>query len=372
MDSTSVLEAARSISRECIECDAPFCYSKNPLKTCSRCRTSFYCDKKCQKKDWKMQHKEKCSDIKEIKNSIAHLGKDANEYIEKEPIAPDCGLCLEKKEKDFIIVLNDCGHVLCLDCCITRQDGENESKCPTCKVDYELSPMEQLERRLQYFERLADDFQNHMTKEDRFKFGQMALDQASKLMYMSKNDSNAIIGLCMAKSRVLDHMGQYKDALKVLETDCNLETYENEVKALFNFEYLMLKAHIHQHLQEYGIAIEIYEKQLLPLLDENNQAHSWDLYRILCRVARCSYHLGEYEKCIRNSNIVLNYHRHVEDIYEYKARSEMKLGRVHDAVITMNKGVLYETPGDDQNTCRLYRIYEEFCKILPQTSSTNK
>ena len=47
-------------------------------KSCSRCKTTYYCSKKCQKKDWK-KHRSECNEIK-IKKKIEELKNNENKY----------------------------------------------------------------------------------------------------------------------------------------------------------------------------------------------------------------------------------------------------------------------------------------------------
>ena len=378
--STSLLEFANTISRECIECDAPFCYKKNPAKKCSRCCTSYYCDRKCQKKDWK-EHKQKCDDVKEVRNRISGLGNDADEYREREAMNAHCLICeceCECECDQGLTALNDCGHAFCVQCLhkwysrnLPRKYSESDfmEQCPICQHKMELSVWEQISRRAYYYERLGDSFQNPLSKQDQRRFGRMALAENEKMIRIvgSENEhSTTRKGLFMSKARILDNLGQYDDAIRILDECCDCDGSENENENETDnpdaFELAMMKGQIYQNSSQWDRALELYEGNLLPTLEDTLE-NGWDIFRIVCRIARVRYKKDDFEECIRNCDIALAYHRHVDEIYEYKAFSYKALGDLEKAIETMNKAVLYETPGDDRNTTRLVKIYQELCAL---------
>ena len=44
------------------------CFLSKDVHFCVECKTASYCSKKCQKKDWKTQHKEECVVFKNVKD----------------------------------------------------------------------------------------------------------------------------------------------------------------------------------------------------------------------------------------------------------------------------------------------------------------
>ena len=376
-EKSALFELSQTISRECIECDGPMCYSKNPPKKCSKCHTSYYCSKECQKKDWK-EHKQKCTDINQIREAIKNLGKDVDQFQERKALNKKCPICLEEPmESESKVVLNNCGHAMCVRCIQNwYEENQNESldeaqagqTCTLCHHTSEVNIFKQMEERLFYYERLSDWFQNPLSIDERRKYGEIALVENAKLLSITISNSAAQAGFYVTRARILDLIGYYKGAMQVLEYHCKEENFSDlpddqagQQPSLF--ELLMLKACIHQNLEQYDKAVKIYFDKILPTLDERNQGDNWNIYRIYCRAARCAFKLGEYENCIKRCNIVLNFHRHVDEIYECKALSLRALGKLDEAIETMNVAIIYETPGDDKNTARLVKIYQELCDL---------
>jgi tetratricopeptide (TPR) repeat protein len=371
---SSLLTTAQAICRECIECDGPMCYTKNPTKKCSKCHTSFYCNIACQKKDWK-EHKQKCTDIKKTRKAIADLGKNADQFEERKALNMKCPRCHEEPMQARV-ALNDCGHAICIGC-IHNWYAESQSNaldevtltCPICGHDSEIDIVDQIEERMFYYERLSDWFQNPISRDQRRRYGELALSENEKLLTIKISNSVACNGFFIIKARILDLMGEQQEAMHILEDHCKEEDFcdgkEDGEATNPNslFELLMLKACIHQNLEEYDQAINIYFDKLLPTLDEQNQSDNWNIYRIYCRAARCALKLGQYETCIQRCNVVIKFHRHVDEIYESKALSLKALGNLEEAIETMNVGIIYETPGDDKNTAHLVEVYQELCNI---------
>jgi len=373
---SSLLTVAQAIPRECIECDGPMCYTKNPAKKCSKCHASFYCNMTCQKKDWKV-HKQKCTNVKHTREAINNLGKDANQFHERKAVNTKCPTCLEEPTQTQIkVALNDCGHAICIGC-IHNWYAETQSKpldktsqkCPICCHTPEADIVRQIEERMFYYERLSDWFQNPMSQDERRIYGRMALSENEKLISITNSNSAARTGFYFIKARILDLMGEQQEAMRILEDHCkeedfcNLQEEGEATNQNSKFELLMLKACIHQNLEEYNQAVAVYFDKLLPTLDERNQGDNWNIYRIYCRAARCAFKQGQYKNCIQRCNIVLNYHRHVDEIYESKALSLKALGKLDEAIQTINVGIMYETPGDDKNTVRLVKIYQDLCNL---------
>jgi hypothetical protein len=56
VDSTQCAVGSDASSTQCASCGRG-CEPEVKLKTCSRCKSSFYCGEDCQRKHWKQGHK---------------------------------------------------------------------------------------------------------------------------------------------------------------------------------------------------------------------------------------------------------------------------------------------------------------------------
>ena len=526
-----LLNIAIYIPREYIACDAPYCYKKNPAKKCSRCNTAFYCDKECQLKDWKGgKHKEKCSDVKEIRNRIEMLGncEDVQYYQEQEALNSNCFFCDKALGGDTsrTVVLNGCGHGFCIECIrkwyIRSQKVQLSQQaqldvnmnidpvdlmqaCPSRTCEHpriDPTPIEQINARAYYYERLGDSFQNPLSEKDRMKFGRMALIEITKAIAILETEENVnpiCTGMYMTKARILNNLQEYEKAINVLDDHCKVEDFQatlellspesrNSHPSLNVFETKMMRASVYYDGGQLDKSLQLYEEDLLPSLrgcdtggqDEYKNSNSdtdihmlrqppfaiveqvvayspaddsnfktgdkicsfgqvdhlnciglegitnetskafakgasvkvvvvreekifvtlqftpkrwdgggllgcaiapiiprckmssesgseedsrydyvWDTFRILCRIARIRYKQGKYDECIQKCDMVLAYHRHVDEVYEWKALSHKALGNWDKAIETMNIAILYETPGNDRNTARLVQIYQD-------------
>jgi len=117
--------------RECrykyIECDN--CGKKNPQACCSRCKMRYYCNKSCQKKDWKQCHRVSCFDSAKGKEDRSFR---YNIDFPTPDVDDTCAICSCDKSKR-LVVLPGCLHVFCYGCAYEWQN-ENCQKCPKCKL----------------------------------------------------------------------------------------------------------------------------------------------------------------------------------------------------------------------------------------------
>eukprot|EP00934_Nitzschia_sp_Nitz4_P004234 Nitzschia sp. Nitz4//scaffold100_size80364//67585//68541//NITZ4_005349-RA/size80364-processed-gene-0.37-mRNA-1//1//CDS//3329532109//4224//frame0 len=81
--------------------------------------------------------------------------------------------------------------------------------------------------------------------------------------------------------------------------------------------------------------------------------------KVITGIARCLYHLGEYNRAIEMSQMLMIAYRHCPNVHKYKALSEKAQGNLDAAVQTMNQAVLYEAPWDDQHMKEVQTLYYE-------------
>mmetsp|Transcript_27541 Transcript_27541/g.88980 ORF Transcript_27541/g.88980 Transcript_27541/m.88980 type:complete len:331 (+) Transcript_27541:3-995(+) len=127
------MESSKHQQRRCAHCG-----KEEATLACARCKTP-YCDKKCQKRGWKV-HKEFCGDEKtrtQIEHAVYRAMAQARSR--EPPVDARCFICLEGPAK---VEWQGCGcrgsagfaHVECLaEYCRERRDFR---KCPTCLQDF--------------------------------------------------------------------------------------------------------------------------------------------------------------------------------------------------------------------------------------------
>jgi len=131
-----------NLSRECIECDAKDCTTRNPIYRCSRCQAAYYCSKDCQRKHWKA-HKLGCVSVEEMRASFALLDDKVPEntirQLEKGTV--ECGICLQDPSLANPVILPTCQHVFCF-ICIEKwkihqniMNSESIVCCPYCHAE---------------------------------------------------------------------------------------------------------------------------------------------------------------------------------------------------------------------------------------------
>ena len=78
------------------------------LKKCSQCHLASYCNRDCQRKDWKYNHKDECFHIKKVTEDLEKLEANYGSQGILEPpkiLADDfeyhrgcCNICTDKKK----------------------------------------------------------------------------------------------------------------------------------------------------------------------------------------------------------------------------------------------------------------------------------
>jgi hypothetical protein len=65
---------------ETIERSCAFCSAIGAKKRCAACKTSYYCNRKCQQKHWKKEHKQECV-FQNKENNLRHAGGKTVRHI---------------------------------------------------------------------------------------------------------------------------------------------------------------------------------------------------------------------------------------------------------------------------------------------------
>eukprot|EP00729_Bicosta_minor_P020177 gene20177-biopygen10446 len=145
-------------------------YCKRPgarLK-CEGCRQRSYCDRKCQKRDWKQEHRGQCVKLQQVfvppppgwRAAAAEAGGGggggkaaaaaAVDIDDDDEIENPCPICLDN-EDDAAVEGNNAG--MCLACgqfycgaCKAGGLADRSPNCPTCRAPFSVSDEEKFKR----------------------------------------------------------------------------------------------------------------------------------------------------------------------------------------------------------------------------------
>ena len=150
-------------------------YCKKPGATnkCEACLQRTYCDKKCQKKDWKAVHREQCEKLQQVfvpppagwrelgggggdsergagaegGGAAAGGGSGVGGEDEDENLCP---ICLDNKDDAWVEgsppqICAACGQLYCGACCAGGL-ARKSPNCPTCRAPFRVSDEENFKR----------------------------------------------------------------------------------------------------------------------------------------------------------------------------------------------------------------------------------
>ena len=394
---------AAPIPRDCIDCDGG-CGQPSPSKRCSNCHTVFYCSRECQKKHWK-EHKPYCLSLKEMQEEMMGLGKGAAISTETE-INSECAICLENPIKRPI-VLDACSHAFCSGCLIRWQQqlrpsesgGMDQNRsCPLCR-----SETTNIEESLLSSAKLcaARADRPNCSPEDQVKYREQALADLEKVLdvenpniqaFFSKTETLISLGEGKAALECIDHLVQLNqergEKLRSLQEmiaradaaeargDENAEDLKQAVVQMIEdkglppnsfrnsmenrFDIQLLRAEVYIVLEEWKEAIKIY-MGMLEAMEGPEDGTPVQQRKVFMGISRCFYECGDYDRSISAATAVLEMNRHFPGAHKYKALSEKAKGDIDEAIRTMNRAVLYETPWDEENKADVMQLYEALC-----------
>ena len=386
--------------RDCITCDGPNCANTGPTKRCSRCHTVYYCSVDCQKKNWK-DHKRYCLDINSMRNEV-DLKSFSKEIASPDvtPINTECCICLGEPIQDPV-TLKSCRHAFCSACLIEwqRQKPQGQTPtCPNCRGESENVEDDAMEHA-----RLLGGRANRWDIEKRF-------DEANNLRRQVLRDLENITDkgnephlqalLTMGEIQLkFDPEGALKTFDRVISTDNERHKRLERVQKLMSIadaarergtvdeeterklEELwlngkvglsclpgagptrhvfvnLLRGEAFEAMKKWTEAKEIYFS-ILTMEEFFDGSTPQQQRAVWMGLSKCAFHLGVYDKSIGAADAALEMNRHYPDVHKYKALSLKSLGKLDQAVDTMNRAVLYETPWDDRLRAEVLELYEE-------------
>jgi tetratricopeptide (TPR) repeat protein len=395
---TTLSERIAAIPRDCIECDAS-CGKSNPQKRCSRCQFVYYCSAECQKRHWS-EHKPDCKAAKTIKLSKMGLTEDVPVSFPESSVGinTECCICLAD-EIDTPVVLENCRHAFCTACLIEWQrvvptsHDRRETCCPICRSEASNVVESILEKARMYASRAN---RRGVTDEVKKRYREEALEEVEKVLiidpphlqaFFTKAEILRSLGDPGAAIETLNRMAEVDDErqaeaahveyllqrAEAAETESDeealLDDAESLQKKLGNrlqggearlFDLNILQAEAYQDMKEWQEAIKIY----LSILEVDGEVDgvlgSPVQYRkIFMGMSRCFYETSVYDKSIAAASAAIDMNPHFPGVYKFKALSQRAMGELDEAVKTMTRAVLYETPWDDDNRAVALKLYDE-------------
>lgn len=411
--SSSIVDLTVGIPRDCITCDGPGCDRPNPTKRCSRCRMAYYCSATCQKKHWSIgDHKPYCFPLEMM------IRKTNEDQAEGPPLdrsllqptaaadATECPICLERPPREPV-TLKKCQHTYCTVCLVEWQrqllrsvNGGGAHRppfpCPMCRQD-----VEDVEQSLmEHAALLAGEANMRKSLDDtaRQSLRQEALDCLDRLLMAS---SNASVQAYVYKAQILVDMGLGREAIRCIEDlltenekrqnhpllrliqqqeeaeargdydesdrlaeesvqyfDAHGNTIPTRLHPQSMFGVYTLKSRAHEVVEEWDGALRANDKAFL-LLKQPDDAPAVELRKLFMGTARCAYMAKQYEKSIAASEMAIEMNRHFDEVHKYMALSLKELGKLDEAIATMNRAVLYEAPWKPEIGQQALQLYRE-------------
>jgi tetratricopeptide (TPR) repeat protein len=143
---------------------------------------------------------------------------------------------------------------------------------------------------------------------------------------------------------------------QVAESGLPAETLGDDKENHFGVE--LVRAEAYQILQDWGAAGCVYQGMLMSMETPNDGTPAQQR-RAFMGISRCAYEQGVYDKAIYGAEVALEMNRHFPGIHKLLALSQKANGDMDAAITTMNRGVLYETPWDEDNKAEVLKLYNE-------------
>jgi hypothetical protein len=404
----TVQEEVLKISRECIQCDAKDCTTRNPMYRCSSCQSVYYCSKACQRKHWKV-HKHDCVPAEEMRASFAPL----EECMPENTIRPlekgtvECGICLQDPSQANPVILPTCQHVFCFLCIEKWKIHQNTMCmeqivcCPYCRAeipeDMQVGGLDDdlCDRVLELATRAE---RREQGSEERRAMCEEGLNIVNQLI---ERDQDCVRFL-FAKAKILVVEGGHTaEVADIVSNIIDLDTEKREkLKKIKEANAFDLTTKVFEQgsfpcLREMALKerMEIIDdiKGMLPnkidvsliLATALEQDKNWeaalevylDLYHkvlnqhtciaikcpIMIGMSRCFYEMKMYRDSIEiGMDVITNVFRTYAGARKYPALSlKASTGDLDAAIDLMNQAVLYEAPWDDKNKLEALNLYKE-------------
>lgn len=387
------------VGREHALCDE--CSRPGPPMKCSRCHAAFYCNKACQKKDWKSWHKQHCTEIGVVKK-IQAFGKTNAEYLsslqasQPAPVNESCFICLAENMVDPF-TLPECGHTFCFKCLQKWQSISPDHNCPACRiVTHDIVDSTWQKASLHWCRAKDKD----LDKDEQRRHYELALDQIDQIDPNQFTQFHQFYKNLFKKAELRLDLEDPETALQICEAIANcvregdeaylklydLELFERkkealkegrfDVAAFFDgqiqeqlepcqhkpsvgrqvFRLFILMARCKEALEDYRGAIKVYmhklQKAMCVFLFENehdkniNIARGPEQFQLKYGLCLCLYKMKVYDLAIENGEEAILLNRCFPYVHKYVALSHRDNGNLDAAIQTMGRAVTYEAPWD--------------------------
>jgi tetratricopeptide (TPR) repeat protein len=120
------------------------------------------------------------------------------------------------------------------------------------------------------------------------------------------------------------------------------------------FDIYVLQSRAYQFMDEWQSAMRSY-CQALQSLDQSADGPAAGERKLYISMSRCAYLAKDYRTSIESSERAILINRQFDEVHKCKALSLRKLGKMDEAIVTMNRAVLYEATVGGQKALQLYR-----------------
>eukprot|EP00729_Bicosta_minor_P032625 gene32625-biopygen27452 len=143
-----------------------YCKRPGALLKCEGCRQRSYCDRKCQKRDWKQEHRGQCAKLQQVfvppphgwRGAAAEAGGGggwgkaaaAAVDVDDDELENPCPICLDNEDDAAVDgklagMCTACGQSYC-GACNTADLADRSPNCPTCRAPFTVSEEEHFTR----------------------------------------------------------------------------------------------------------------------------------------------------------------------------------------------------------------------------------
>ena len=124
----------------CAHCLAPEGQHGVVLRTCTRCKVTFYCGRACQTAHWRAGHKQFCVTPEERTPQPVSTSSTRIQPPEEDHQPSECAVCLDPLVSGSNLCTLPCTHTFHASCVEWLRSFGIQQVCPMCRVELPLGP----------------------------------------------------------------------------------------------------------------------------------------------------------------------------------------------------------------------------------------